>query len=101
VDLVGFWVHPLDAAMVRAVLATVNTTTTDIFKHTPLHLASAKGHANITEILLEHRTCIDALSKLGTPLFWAVDNGHFNIVWLLLKCGVDLQIQEIHNLTPF
>jgi ankyrin repeat protein len=81
--------------------ASVNATTTDIFKHTPLHLASAKGRADVAEILLEHGACIDALSKLGTPLFRAVDNGHFDVARLLLKRGADPQIQGIHNLTPF
>jgi len=46
--------------------------------------------------LLEHDT---TRTRPGTPMMWAAQNGHGNLVTLLLKNGADIS-KKVQNLTP-
>jgi hypothetical protein len=47
---------------------------------TPLHFAASEGHYDTARLLVEHGAPLDALDALheGTPLGWALHNGHRN-----------------------
>ncbi|OMJ71288.1 hypothetical protein SteCoe_30549 [Stentor coeruleus] len=59
--------------------------------------ASAQGHANVVKILIDHGAIvvipeqIDKSSSIGvnTPLHWATFNGHIEVIWLLIKKGLN------------
>ena len=56
------------------------------FEMTPLIYASYKGYTKIVEILLDNGACINHRDIYGyTSLFWAIKNGHSEIVNMLLN----------------
>jgi ankyrin repeat protein len=69
---------------------------------TPLHVAAAKGQAEITRLLLERGYDPNAPDAEGIrPLHHAAGGGHAEIVRLLLDAGADRQaLDSQHNATP-
>ncbi|KAF7937658.1 uncharacterized protein EAE98_001972 [Botrytis deweyae] len=58
--------------------------------NTPLHGASLVGYDKIVEFLLSKDCNVDVVNDLGdTPLHDAIDNGHVEVVRLLLEYGAD------------
>jgi len=65
-----------------------NTAAQDEQWWTPLHHASAGGHADLAGILIEHGA--DAAAQDGdglTPLDWASERGHVDLARLLTEHG--------------
>jgi ankyrin repeat protein len=57
---------------------------------TPLHMAALEGHADIVQVLLQHRADPKATNPdLFTPLHAAARRGHAAAAALLLKAGAD------------
>lgn len=55
---------------------------------TPLHYAAKYGHAEVVELLIQHRAQVNALDGVGcTPLHYAALNGHKDVVRILLERG--------------
>ena len=53
--------------------------------NTPLHMSSANGHVEVTEVLLKHGAVVTVKNNAGnTPLHWASTNGHDATVQALL-----------------
>ena len=73
---------------------------------TPLYIAALKGHAPVTEQLIEARCNVDLQQKNGcTALFVAAHQGHAAILEQLIKvdCKVDLKVSFIslsHSFPP-
>lgn len=68
----------------------INSTATigSITKATPLIYASACGHEEIVQHLIQHGAYVNAIDDDGaTPLFHAVSHGHKLVVSLLLQNG--------------
>ena len=54
--------------------------------HTALHPAAHEGNIRIIEILLSHGADINVKDKINnTPLFYAMEAGHKDVVELLTK----------------
>lgn len=67
---------------------------------TPLHYASAGGHADIIQLLLDQSAYIDAESPNGTtPLMMAARYGNAKSVQLLLMEGADAEVKNQLGLT--
>ena len=59
-----------------------------MFRHTPLHVASAKGHVAVAKLLLERGACLEAADNSGRrALNVAASEGHLEVVQLLLGQG--------------
>jgi ankyrin repeat protein len=68
---------------------------------TPLHLASKKGHADITGFLLEHGADAGARDNDNcTALHWASQEGHLEVVCVLIEHGSDVNARDHSNWTP-
>jgi ankyrin repeat protein len=57
----------------------------------PLLIASVRGNKECVETLLSHGAKVD--TKNGEALFKAIEEGHLDIVEILLAAGVDVNIQ--------
>ena len=68
---------------------------------TPLHLASRDGHLEVTRVLLEHGTDVNArdISK-WTPLRHALDEGHVEVARVLVENGGDVGAQGMDDWMP-
>mmetsp|Transcript_13221 Transcript_13221/g.19948 ORF Transcript_13221/g.19948 Transcript_13221/m.19948 type:complete len:228 (+) Transcript_13221:146-829(+) len=67
---------------------------------TPLHMASAKGHKEIVNILLEHKADINFKSKNGgTALQEAVKQNQEHIVELLIQKGANIFEKDNDGMT--
>ena len=67
---------------------------------TPLHYASAGGHTDIIQLLLDQSAYIDAESPNGTtPLMMAARYGNAKSVQLLLMEGADAEVKNQLGLT--
>lgn len=66
----------------------VNVNSVDHSGHSPLSIASARGHERMVRLLLE-RNDLDVKQKVhgGTPLFWAIYNGHHAVAKTLQQRG--------------
>lgn len=63
----------------------------DTHEHTPLLLASYRGHKAIVKLLLEQGADVNATNRFGmTPLHWASMEGKVDIVELLLEQGPNI-----------
>jgi len=61
----------------------------------PLHIACLQNHSAIVKKLLEHVTDIDLVSSKGlTALAHAADEGHVQVVELLVQGGADVNQRE-------
>ncbi|CAG8567167.1 262_t:CDS:2 [Cetraspora pellucida] len=75
-------------------------TSRDAFGNTALHMASANGHTNIVEYIIQtletlESDIVNAQNELGnTPLHWSALNGHIEIVTLLISNGADVKIKN-------
>lgn len=58
--------------------------------HTPLHIASIKGHIDIVKLLLKKGCMIDSVNEsMDTPLTDAIENGHIEVAKVLLRAGAN------------
>ncbi|HVT63497.1 MAG TPA: ankyrin repeat domain-containing protein [Legionellaceae bacterium] len=65
--------------------------------HTPLAWAACSGQTAVVDYLLTKEVTIDSmitgeLSYLGAPIFWAILNGHKDIVQKLLDAGAAINL---------
>ncbi|CAB4386114.1 uncharacterized protein OCT59_022486 [Rhizophagus irregularis] len=78
----------------------------DNLGNTALHMASANGHLEIVEFIIQ--TLGSYLEKIiniqndsgNTPLHWSALNGHEKVVELLVKNGADAKIKNRAGRTP-
>ncbi|OXU25060.1 hypothetical protein TSAR_002247 [Trichomalopsis sarcophagae] len=69
-----------------------------IFPHTPLHLASRNGHRACVEVLLAAGVYVNTRTSAGTAMHEAALCGKMEVVRTLLDRGVDLAIKDSrHN----
>ncbi|XP_024944118.1 uncharacterized protein LOC107271110 isoform X2 [Cephus cinctus] len=69
-----------------------------IFPHTPLHLASRNGHRAVVEVLLAAGVDVNTRTSAGTAMHEAALCGKMEVVRALLDRGVDLGIRDSrHN----
>lgn len=63
---------------------------------TALHLASKEGYTNVVDELLKRGADFGASTKKGnTPLHTACLSGHFDVVYLLLNAGANVNRQSL------
>mmetsp|Transcript_15854 Transcript_15854/g.61946 ORF Transcript_15854/g.61946 Transcript_15854/m.61946 type:complete len:592 (+) Transcript_15854:15-1790(+) len=73
----------------------------DSRQRTALYLASRRGHAPATALLLQHGADVEALLPDGTtPLLSAAHHGHADVVRLLVDAGADVQVPRKSGATP-
>jgi ankyrin repeat protein len=87
----------------KTLLNSSNISTKDDLGNNLLHIASAAGHLNIVEFLLnfkEIKNMINVKNNIGdTPLHRAAFRGFSDIVKLLLQNGSDVTIKNNDNKT--
>jgi len=67
---------------------------------TPLHLASANGHADLAQMLVERAADLSAQRNDGwTALHLASYNGHVNLALMLVERGANVSAQTKHGST--
>ena len=74
-----------------------------VLGYTPLHEATASGHQNVVEFLLEKTdsALVNCRTVGGyTPLHIAANNGHEQCVEVLLYHGADISITDENGMTP-
>ncbi|XP_058282183.1 ankyrin repeat domain-containing protein 7 isoform X1 [Hylobates moloch] len=73
------------------------TTPLNNFIRTPLHLACANGHTHVVLFLIEQRCKINVLdSENKSPLIKAVQCQNEDCATILLNCGADPDLRDIH-----
>ncbi|CAI2187073.1 18297_t:CDS:2 [Funneliformis geosporum] len=78
----------------------------DEFGNTALHMASANGHLEIVEFIIQalgsllERVVSMQNNSGNTPLHWSALNGHEKVVKLLIKSGADAKIKNKSGRTP-
>lgn len=66
-----------------------------------LHMASANGHTDAVQLLLEHSADATAANIEGnTPLHWACLNGHEDVIRALLTADAAPSALNMHDRTP-
>jgi ankyrin repeat protein len=69
--------------------------------HTPLYLASLKGHTEIVDFLLAHNANTELGNNLKErPLAVAAEYGHYNTVKALLMHGANVNCKDVFDRTP-
>jgi len=82
-------------------LGTVNANASDEHGRTALHIAAAKGYAEIVSTLLRHGAGPNQKDSLGnTPLHLAACTNHIQVVTLLLRAGTDVETLDNNGRTP-
>ena len=74
-----------------------------VLGYTPLHEATASGHQNVVDFLLEKTdsSLVNCCTDRGyTPLHIAAKNGHEQCVEVLLHHGADISITDENGMTP-
>ncbi len=94
-----FWaVDTCNLELVRSSLnygVDVNAKDNTFLCKTPLHLAAAKGHCKIAELLLTYGSDVDATDSKGeTPLNYAVAADRQEVIKLLLECAAYVGVQR-------
>ncbi len=75
--------------------------TKDSNGRTPLHLAAWQGHRDAVELLLNHKSDVNARDKAGdTPLHLAAGHGAQETVELLLARGAEVNAEDELGMTP-
>lgn len=68
----------------------------DRFSATPLHYASAFGHEEMVNFLLDNNVDPNAQDKKERrPLHYAAYGGHFEIVQILTRNGADASLADV------
>ena len=68
---------------------------------TPLHLAAARGHADVVKLLIDAGADLNKGDMHNnTPLHLAAARGHADVVKLLIDAGADLSKRNMRNKTP-
>ncbi|XP_008795354.1 potassium channel KOR1 isoform X2 [Phoenix dactylifera] len=68
---------------------------TDYDGRSPLHLAAARGHEDITLFLIQEGVDINLSDNFGnTPLFEAIKDGHDRVASLLFSRGAQLSLKD-------
>uniref|UniRef100_G1KG23 Uncharacterized protein n=1 Tax=Anolis carolinensis TaxID=28377 RepID=G1KG23_ANOCA len=69
--------------------------------HTPLHLASYKGHTEVAQKLLQNKAKVNLKDKQSkTPLHLGAEKGHIALVELLLGSNADPNSADKEKKTP-
>ena len=72
-----------------------------VFGYTPLHEATANGHATVLDYLLDKGGDVNCRANSGyTPLHLAASSGHVECVKVLLKHNADISITDEFGKTP-
>jgi len=80
--------------------ADVNTSISNRYLSTPLHIAARHDKLEIAKFLLDRGANVNATNYKGfTPLYLASDDCHLDMVKLLLCKGADASIQSQHGKT--
>ncbi|RHZ81081.1 hypothetical protein Glove_123g42 [Diversispora epigaea] len=74
----------------------------DKYGNTPLHMASANGHVEIVEFIIEKFKSLEQRDDVintqnesgNTSLHWSALNGHEKVVKLLVTNGADIKIKN-------
>ena len=76
-----------------------DTSATDTFDWTPLHVAIRKGHTGSVRLLLENGAMVNAPDKRGwTPLHHAVRVGSMDVLKLLIQHGGNVAAPAVSSL---
>lgn len=79
----------------------VNPNAHDEHGRTALHIAAAKGYADVVSTLLRHGAEPNQKDSLGnTPLHLAACTNHIQVVTLLLRAGTDVETLDNNGRTP-
>lgn len=79
----------------------VNPNAHDEHGRTALHIAAAKGYAEVVSTLLRHGAEPNQKDSLGnTPLHLAACTNHIQVVTLLLRAGTDVETLDNNGRTP-
>lgn len=77
-----------------------NVNAQDDLGETALHILVFKSHPKVVELLLKYNPLLDAEGSNGeTPLFHAVKYGEFEIVWILVDRGANVNHRNIEEST--
>ena len=71
-------------------------------KSLPIHISSSLGNVRYVKLLLEKKSHINSLDNYGqTPLFYAAQNAHLDVVKLLLKNYAAHDLTRPGGVTPY
>ncbi|XP_012342328.1 ankyrin repeat and SAM domain-containing protein 1A-like isoform X1 [Apis florea] len=87
-------VHLLVSTYPELIVPLRNSSSSVIFPHTPLHLASRNGHRAVVEVLLAAGVDVNTRTSAGTAMHEAALCGKMEVVRALLDRGVDLGIRD-------
>lgn len=95
-------VHACDAATLRDILgAGVDVNALDAIGRTALHYACARGHAELSVLLIRAGADVEARANGGwTALHWAAAYGYAEVVSALVRSGCDVAAQDERGHTP-
>ncbi len=69
--------------------------------HNLLHLSITRNNTERLKFALKHGVNIDRLHSIGaTPLYWAAQEGKFEIAKILLDAGANIEIKAANSMTP-
>ncbi|RAL48049.1 hypothetical protein DM860_017840 [Cuscuta australis] len=73
----------------------------DSLGRTALHMASANGHLDVVNYLIDSKVDVNAFNEeKNTPLHWACINGHMEVVKSLILAGASVSALNSHGNTP-
>ncbi len=73
-------------------------TSRNAFGQTPLHLAANRA---VAQALLDAKADIEARDSHGhTPLMWALESSHYDVVQLLIARGADVNAKDENGRAP-
>lgn len=99
--LAAFFGHRGAAEQLLAAGADVNAISTNALRNTPLHAATAGGHAELALLLIERGAHVHAADAgAHTPLHIAAESGSLPVVKALLARGADPYAVDVEEKTP-